>query len=233
MTRSAADVLKEQRERGGVIVPATKTGVTNGSPLTPAYFGSDFASPTRGTPIKFGKNGYETPDGETIPEGSQFIAVFDQSYAGYIRFNGEGNPPDRVQGLIFEGFIPPERSTLGDTDETQWKIGLSGRPEDPWQKQLLLPLQRVEDGKLFVFQTTSTTGRRAVDELLAACVRMQRSDPDQYPVIRFDVGGFQHKDSRIGWVKTPKFTRVGTAPKADTTKADTSLSGDLDDEIPF
>jgi hypothetical protein len=44
---------------------------------------------------------------------------------------------------------------------------------------------------------------------------MQRTHPDQYPVVRLKIGGFQHKDDRVGWVKTPVIAVVGrTLPKA-------------------
>src|SRR5262249_33825896 len=136
-------------------------------------------------------------------------------------------------GNLFDGFVPPNRESLGDTDENEWEMGLSGKPADPWQFQLLLPLQSVESGELFVFNTSSITGRRAVDNLIAACGRIQETEPNDYPIIKLRIGGFQHRDERIGWIKTPAFDRVGKTPKADTTVADTSLGGELNDEIPW
>ena len=51
-------------------------------------------------------------------------------------------------------------------------------------------------------------------------------------VVRLKSGGFSHKDERIGWVHTPVFAVVGKAPKASAAIPDTSLSGDMNDEIP-
>ena len=110
---------------------------------------------------------------------------------------------------------------------------MTGRPADPWQFQVLMPMQRVEDGELFVFQTGSITGRRACDNLISACIRMQASEPDYYPVIKLRVSGFQHRNERIGWVKTPAFERVGKSLKADATVTQTSLEADLNDDVPW
>jgi hypothetical protein len=46
------------------------------------------------------------------------------------------------------------------------------------------------------------------------------------------VGGFQHRDERVGWVATPVFAVVGRTPKDSAAKPDTSLAADMNDEIP-
>jgi hypothetical protein len=62
---------------------------------------------------------------------------------------------------------------------------------------------------------------------------MQRTNPGELPVIKLKVGGFNHKDERIGWVPTPVFAVVGRAPRDSAAKPDTSSSGDMSDAIPF
>lgn len=59
--------------------------------------------------IKFGKEGtfITADDGEGIPEQADFFALCDETLVGYIKFNGEGTPPDRIMGLLYNGFIPP------------------------------------------------------------------------------------------------------------------------------
>jgi hypothetical protein len=119
-------------------------------------------------------------------------------------------------------------------DQSEWNIDeMTGKPADPWQFQILVPMQRVEDGELFVFQTGSITGRRACDNLIGACIRMEASEPDHYPIIKLRISGFQHKNERIGWVKTPAFERIGKSLKADAAVTQTSLDADLNDEVPF
>ena len=226
--------LQQQREQEGAIVPASKRALANGGSPVSAYLAAHGVGMS-GTFFKFAKDGKfrKTSDDEEIPEGTQLVVIYDQIQGGWIKFMGKGNQPERRQGNLFDGFVPPDRESLGDTDESEWEVGLSGKPADPWQFQLLLPLQHAETNELYVFNTSSITGRRAVDNLIQACSRMQRAEPDVYPVIKLRISGFEHRDERIGWIKTPAFERVGKAPKADLTVVTTSVAGDMNDEIPF
>jgi hypothetical protein len=229
-----SEALKQVREEEGAIVPASRRGLTNSGSSVSGYLAAHGVGMT-GTFFKFGKDGRfcKSIDDEEIPEGTEFVVIYDQVQAGFIKFMGKGNPPVRKQGAIFSGFVPPPRSELGDEDQSEWDTDLSGKPADPWQFQLLIPMQNVETGELFVFQTTSLTGRRAGDNLIGLCGRMERNEPDYYPVIKLRISGFNHRDERVGWVKTPAFERVGKAPKANTTMADASVTADMDDVIPF
>jgi hypothetical protein len=233
---STEQALKEQRERHGVIVPAAKLALTtNGSSPAAAYLSTHGLGMT-GLFFKFAKDGVfrQTSDDKEIPEGTVFRVIYDQIQTGWIKFMGKGNTPERRMGPIFQGFNPPKREALGDMDQSLWEIDeMTGKPVNPWQLQILMPMQRVEDGELFVFQTTSLTGRRACDNLIAACVRMQTAEPDYYPLIKLRVSGFQHKNERVGWIKTPAFERVGKSPKSDATVVQTSVGEDLNDEIPY
>jgi len=76
-------------------------------------------------------------DGEEVPAGTKCICVFDQTQHGWIKFNGAGQPPTRHMGAMFNGYVPPPRSELGDHDKDQWEEGLSGQPTDPWRAQVL------------------------------------------------------------------------------------------------
>jgi hypothetical protein len=188
-----------------------------------------------GSPFKFAKDGVfrKTLDDEEIKEGTSLVVIYDQIQAGWIKFMGKGTPPERRMGPLFDGYVPPPRSELGDEDEKQWDTDLSGKPADPWQHQMLVPMLNPETGELLIFGTTSLTGRREVGNLIRHCKHMQVREPDQYPVIKLQVGGFQHRDERIGWVRTPKFVVIGKAPKHNTSAADTTIAGDLNDQIPW
>jgi hypothetical protein len=186
-----------------------------------------------GRGIKFdGKLGkFITPDdGEEVEEGAEFIALCDETQVGWIKFL-KGEAPAKVVGLLYDGFVIPPRDSLGDTDETQWADGLSGKPEDPWKHMINLVLQRTGTNELFTFGTMNATGRRAVGNLLRHYDRMRRMNPDELPVVKLKVGGFQHKDDRVGFVPTPVLAVVGRAPRDSAAAPDTSPSGDLNDEI--
>src|SRR5215469_396485 len=76
--------------------------------------------------VKFTKDGVfaATDDGVAIADDVDFVALVDQTLIGYIRFRSEGEPPDRVMGLLYDGFVLPPRHSLGDNDRSQWDIGL-------------------------------------------------------------------------------------------------------------
>jgi hypothetical protein len=186
--------------------------------------------------IKFdGKAGEFTTvdDGEPVKEDAEFIALADETLIGWIKFKGEGEPPERVAGLLYDGFVMPGRETLGDNSPGDWPAGLDNKPQDPWQHQILLPLQHAENRELFTFGTTSITGRRAIGNLLRSFDRLRKTSPDEVPVIKLKVGGFAHRDERIGWVNTPVFVIVGRTKRDAADRPDTTLAGQMNDTIPF
>jgi len=185
--------------------------------------------------IKFSKEGefVTRDDGEAISEDIDLIALCDQTLIGYVKFGAKGEPPERIMGLLYDGFIKPVRETLGDLDINKWELGLDGKPADPWQHHNYLVLQRCDTGEFFTFATSSKTGRNAVGELLKHYNRTRKSHPDEYPVVRLKLAGYDHHDERVGWVNTPKFAVVGRVPRDSAAKPDTSLAGDMQDEIPF
>jgi hypothetical protein len=219
------------------VVPASGKQMAAPVSKTPqqAYLDEIAPSSIVGRLIKFSKEGaFATrDDGEPISPDIDFIALCDETLIGWIKFNDDDTPPERVQGLLYEGFVMPPREELGDMDVGQWPAGLSGEPVDPWQHQINLVLQHADTKEMFTFSTSSMTGRRAVGNLLHHYDRMRRLHPDELPVVRLRAGGFQHKDERIGFVPTPVFCVVGRAPRDSAAKPDTSLKADLNDEIGF
>jgi hypothetical protein len=175
-----------------------------------------------------------TSDGEPIDTDRDFVVLADETLIGFIRFSGEENvPPERVQGLLYSGFVMPDRATLSDPDEAEWPIGLSGAPTDPWLHQIALVLEDRRTADVFTFATTSETGRRACGNLLKHFERLKRNHPDDYPLVRLKSGGFNSKKPGVGWVHVPTFSVIGRAPKASAAVPDGSVAADLDDEIPF
>jgi hypothetical protein len=245
LQRQAADAERERQQKqaapsrpaGTAVTPAKSTAVAVPDTRTPQQQYLDEIAPSgiAGRMIKFdGKaGGFKTADDdETVPDGTDFVALCDQTLIGWLKFN-EDAPPDRRMGLLYENFVMPPRDTLGDLDAADWKAGLSGAPEDPWKHHIYLVLQHGETAELLTFVTSSQTGRRAIGNLLRHYDRMRRNNPGELPVIRLKVGGFQHRDDRIGWVPTPVLAVVGRAPGDSAAKPDTSIAADMNDEIPF
>jgi hypothetical protein len=194
------------------------------------------AAPTRGKFVKFDakRRGYViTSDDTVIPLGTQVAVIYDQIQVGWMKFNGRGQPPERKMGALFAGFVPASRSDLGDEDQALWEIGLSGKTQDPWQQHICLPMQVVESGDLLIFDTSSQTGRNEANQVISLCNRMRRQNPEHFPVVKLELGGFDHKDTRIGRVHTPKFTHVGSAARTDVSAGLVSLNDEMSDAIPF
>jgi hypothetical protein len=171
--------VNEQWKEQGVIVPAAKSSAlaANGSSPVGTYLAQHGVG-TGGVFIKFAKDGVyrKQADDAQIPTGTEVAVVYDEIRVGWIRFNGKGEQPERKMGPVFAGFVPAGREELGDLDEAQWEIGLSGKPTDPWQFQVLLPMHDTKNGEMYIFGTTSITGRRECDKLISACARMQKSE---------------------------------------------------------
>jgi len=247
MTLTSDQVRKQQREDAEARTAAIKAAlpaVTNGGTAvaipdnrTSVQQYLDEISPATiaGHMVKFNKDGkfVRTDNDDVIDDETDFIAMPDQTLIGWIKFNGEGQPPDRVMGLLYDGFVMPARDTLSDTDQSKWELGLDGRPQDPWQHHVYLVLQHADTKELFTFVTSSITGRKAIGNLLRHYDRTQRGGDDSYPIVRLKVGGFQHRDARVGWVKTPVIAIVGRAPRSGTPKPDSSVAADMNDQIPF
>ena len=227
------------KQNGGVpavvkSAPPATTGVDTRDRVD-RYLDEMAPSSFAGQLIKFDKAGkfVVVETGEELSPDADFVVLADETLFGWIRFKGEGVPPDRHQGLLFQGFVEPSRESLGDTDPSQWPQGLDGQPTDPWQHQICLVLQNPSTQALYTFSTTSRTGHSAVGNLLKHYRRMERQGLHAYPVVRLKLSGFQHKNKGIGWVNTPSFAVFGQAPKGSAAKPDTSVAADMDDDIPF
>jgi hypothetical protein len=214
----------------GVPAPAT----TDNRTATQKYIDDVAPSSIVGRLIKFTKEGQfvTVDDAQPIDPQADFIAICDETLAGWIKFSRDGGPPERVEGLLFDGFILPARETLGDTDEAAWLTGITGAPTDPWLHQLCLVLQRRDTAELFTFSTTSASGRRAAGNLLKHYERLARSGSNEVPVVKLRSGGFHHKNPRVGWIPTPSFVVVGSAPRDSAAKPAPTSEDMLQDQVP-
>lgn len=241
------EVIAEQnRQVVKMTEAAKKTGthlaVPDNRSVVEKYIDDVAPASVVGRLIKFSKEGkfVFADDKSEVDENVVWLALCDETLVGWIKFRAEDEaktkakkPPDRVQGLLFDGFVMPPRDTLDEVDPAKWPIGLSDDPEDPWKHQMCLVLQQAETREMATFATTTITGRRAVGELLRHYKRIRRTNPGEVPLVRLKPGGFNHRDDRIGWVPTPGFAIVGHAPRDFAARPDASIAADLNDSIPF
>ena len=61
--------------------------------------------------IKFTKEGKFAfnDDGEAIAESEDFVVLADETLVSWVKFNGDGEPPTRIGGLLYQGFVLPPR----------------------------------------------------------------------------------------------------------------------------
>ena len=61
--------------------------------------------------------------------------------------------------------------------------------------------------------------------------------PGEAPVIQLKVGGFNHRDDRIGWVSTPVLAHVSRVARADAVAPPAAAlaapRAEFDDSVPF
>jgi hypothetical protein len=117
------------------------------------------------------------------------------------------------------------------SSKSKWELGLDGKPADPWKHQIALVFQDAASQELFTFVTTSKTGRKACVDLIRHYDRTQRQTPGELPVVRMRTGGFNHSDTRVGFVTTPRFVVCGRQPRDSVAKPDTSTGAFLNDDI--
>jgi hypothetical protein len=170
--------------------------------------------------------------GEVLDSMRRYIARLPDMWIGWIKFNGEGEPPTRVGGLLFDNYIMPPREALGDNDESEWPL-LDKKPTDPWLHQQLIPIQDAGTWEILTFGTTNVTGRTAVGALLRAYNRKRRTDPNEVPVIQLVPSSYQHRE--YGKVNIPAF-KICSWTKYDgiaDPEPELPLSADLNDKVGF
>lgn len=190
--------------------------------------------------LKFSKGEYLAgQNGDEIAEGTELVANMGELMVGWVRWEG-GKPTDMQMGRVAEGFDPPRRADLGDTDEDEWERDeQTGQPRDPWQKTNYLILKEPDGDKLYTFATSSKGGLGAVAALCKAYGKQMRQRPDDYPVVALNVDSYRHPNKAYGKIFTPKLDVVGWTDKAsieDALAAENAAQAErreAGDDVPF
>lgn len=162
-----------------------------------------------GSPLKFVKGDYfigNGADAVLMPTNTQLIAAMRLYTLGWQLWM-DGERVDQRLGFFVDGFVPQPRHALGLLDKSQWKIGLDGRPQDPWQKFRGIPMINPQDRALYTFVTGSDGGLRAVDDL---CEEYRDAHANlKHALISIGGTSYMHRDRKIGRVKKPIFPLIG------------------------
>ena len=189
-----------------------------------------------GRMVKFSKEGkfVTHDDGKEVPEDAEFTALCDETLVGWVKFNGDGEPPDRESWACSMTASSCRRGrALGDLDESQWDEGLDGEPADPWQHHQYLVLQDTKTLELFTFVTSSKTGRKCRRQFVTALQPNAEDQPQRAAGGPTAYRRFSAQDARVGFVITPVFVVCGRQPRDSVAKPDTSIGTYLNDDIPF
>jgi hypothetical protein len=145
-------------------------------------------------------------DNDIVANGTELVAVVNGTLQGLVRWE-DNHPVEQVMGLLVEGYVPPERSTLGYNDKAKWEVDAkTGKPRDPWQPTVYMPMVTVNAEKVYTFTTSSDGGmRHAIGPLCKEYGGHIRQHPDELPVVKLAQDSYLHSDRTIGRVKYPEF----------------------------
>jgi len=169
---------------------------------------------------------------EEAPLGTKHVAFIDELACGFIKFNEDAAPDVRLGKLKFGKDKLPKRDDCGDLDKNEWEIGDNGKPVDPWQTIMQLPLSPLDRiGELVVFSAIGMGGARsAVADLCGVYDRSPRSG--LLPIIALGTRSYKHK--KYGTVHVPVLKLDSWHRTGPDLSGETENPGaGLDDEIPF
>jgi hypothetical protein len=153
--------------------------------------------------LKFVKGEYLVGE-DTVSEGTECIAYLDQLARAWIKFE-DGAIVDRKIELVVSGKKLPNREELGDNDKKKWETDDNDKPRDPWVKQWLMPLVKVDDQDWMVFVSSSKGGNTAIGTLCGIYGRSDRKG--LLPIIALKVRSYKHHE--YGKIETPDMPIVG------------------------
>jgi hypothetical protein len=172
---------------------------------------------------------------DQVPLGTKYVAFIDELAQGFIKFNEEAAPEVHLGKVKFGRDQLPKRNDLGDVDQEEWPV-VNGKPKDPYQPIMQLPLSPVERiGELVVFSAIGEGGARsAVADLCAIYGRSPRSG--YLPIIELGTSSYKH--TQYGIVHVPVLKLVSwhqAAPviESDPVPSEGDYGADMDDEVAF
>lgn len=149
--------------------------------------------------LKFVKGKYTVND-KAVDIGTEYVALVPEMQRGWVRFE-EGRPVEHRLGLIREGFQFAPRASLGFNDQRKWERDKrKAEQKDPWQKQVYLPLLRLEsDDEVICFVSGSVGGQQALRDLVRAY--KPKAATSELPIISLQSDTYEHDN--YGTVSIP------------------------------
>lgn len=161
------------------------------------YGDEAFQSNIVGQLLKFNKGEWLVgQDEKELPIGTELVAAAHLLQSGWMRWE-DNKPVEIIMGCRADGFVPPERETLGHLDKSQWGE-LNGQTIDPWRRTDVLYLADPKTGSVYTYSPMSDGGLQAVKGLMREYGPHLRTNPNEIPVVKLG----------STWYKHPQYSKV-------------------------
>jgi hypothetical protein len=159
--------------------------------------------------LKFSKGDWTVgQEDEDVPIGTRLAADIVNAEWGWIRWH-DNKPVERRMVLVASGQQSPTRDALGHEDKDLWKVGSDGKPQDPWQRTIEIPVRELDGEKReFLLAGSSNGFQGGCKALFAAFGKGMRENAGKVPVIELGMSKYKHKNSEYGVIKTPEMAIV-------------------------
>jgi hypothetical protein len=136
------------------------------------------ASPIRGGNVKFDGGAYFVGKEKTLVEPERRFIALDKA-AGWVYLK-KGCTAEYL--MQTPGKLPlPERPDCGD--ESDWPVGLDGKPSCPWKWTLFLYLMDADSGETLTFSSSTSGGSIAINDLTQQIKSMRNMQRGAAPII--------------------------------------------------
>jgi hypothetical protein len=176
-SKETSDMSDNDTRPGGVVVPLYTLSASGRDSPTVGDKGSYQLS---GRLLTYSEKEFFVGSGrsrEKMPLDTRLIAL--STTALWKRWE-DGQIAETIAAV--DGRLPA-RDQLGYLDRSQWQPGPGGAPADVWQNSREVRLLRETDYVEFVFCTSTSGGRSAVDDLTRSVANARVLRPNQYPVV--------------------------------------------------
>jgi hypothetical protein len=191
----------------------------------------------QGDIIKFIRGHWSTgKDGERGMDGARLVARMDKLMSGWRKWVNRQVVDARL-GMVADGYEPPRRSDLGDTDENLWPVDDDGVPTDCWQFSFFLQFVDPSDSSIKYIWVAATHGaQKEIGAMSQAYADKRKHSPNALPLVELSSDFYRHR--KYGRVDTPQLDIIGwvgeetPVPQAQVS-SQANPNSDIDDEIPF
>jgi hypothetical protein len=201
--------------------------------------------------VKFISGNWSVSD-VPVPAGTRFMLHPSQVSHCWTRFQ-DGKVAEEISAIVSEDEDgDPElhivkgqgRRDLGYDNQAEWEPDNIGKPRDPWNYGLGLPMTDIKTGAAVLFRTSSIGGMAAIAGQVA---NFARNPSLGYPIVELSTGSYKNKRYG-GYTSYPIFQIVGYEPLpgdhgrnggngGQTAKvigeSKAAKNSDLNDEIPW